>query len=81
MEKLNINQLQIGRISLDSMRITQPLEEENSELKTKIALIKNQICLRFQLESRQMLMQDINNMPLFWGEYQVSLSSGQNHDT
>ena len=28
-----------------------------------------------------MLMQDINNMPLFWGECQVILSSGQNHDT
>ena len=27
-----------------------------------------------------MLMQDINNMPLFWGEYQISLSSGKNND-
>ena len=80
MEKLNINQLQIGRISLDSLRITQPLDEENSELKTKIALIKNKICLTFQLESKNMLMADINNMPLFWGEYQLSLSSGENND-
>ena len=80
MEKLNLTQLQIGRISLDSLRITQPLDEENSELKTKIALIKNKICLTFQLESRNMLMADINNMPLFWGEYQLSLSSGENHD-
>merc|ERR1711954_473686 len=67
MEKLNINQLQIGRISLNSLQITQPLDEENSELKTKIALIKNRICLTFQLESRNMCMADINNMPLFLG--------------
>ena len=40
MEKLNLTQLQIGRISLDSLQITQPLTEENSELKTKISLIK-----------------------------------------
>ena len=80
MEKLNLTQLQIGRISLDSLQITQPLDEENSELKTKISLIKNKICLTFQLESRNMLMADINNMPLFWGEYQLSLSSGENHD-
>ena len=80
MEKLNLTQLQIGRISLDSLQITQPLDEENSELKTKISLIKNKICLTFQLESRNMLMADNNNMPLFWGEYQLSLSSGENHD-
>ena len=80
MEKLNLTQLQIGRISLDSLQITQPLDEENSELKTKISLIKNKICLTFQLESRNMCMADINNMPLFWGEYQLSLSSGENHD-
>ena len=79
MEKLNLTQLQIGRISLDSLQITQPLDEENSELKTKISLIKNKICLTFQLESRNMCMADINNMPLFWGEYQLNLSSGD-HD-
>ena len=79
MEKLNLTQLQIGRISLDSLQITQPLTEENSELKTRISLIKNKICITFQLESRNMCMADINNMPLFWGEYQLNLSSGD-HD-
>merc|ERR1711954_278956 len=56
MEKLNLTQLQIGRISLDSLKITQPLTEENSELKTRISLIKNKICITFQLESRNMLI-------------------------